>query len=96
MSRRGDNQASSWSTEELVGSWICLGLVRRLPWHWYEIPLSLSLFIGNETISHLYEPGNGRITVLFQAFEGPPRIIRLYGKGMFRWHLIRACITKDQ
>ncbi|EKM54225.1 uncharacterized protein PHACADRAFT_257924 [Phanerochaete carnosa HHB-10118-sp] len=36
---------------------------------------------GNETISHLYEPGNGRITILFQAFQGPPRIVRLYGKG---------------
>jgi len=36
---------------------------------------------GNETISHLYQPGNGRITILFQAFEGPPRVLRLYGKG---------------
>ncbi|ORY60501.1 pyridoxamine phosphate oxidase family protein [Pseudomassariella vexata] len=36
---------------------------------------------GNETISHLYEPGNGRITVLFNAFEGPPRILRLFGHG---------------
>lgn len=36
---------------------------------------------GNETISHLYEPGNGRITILFEAFEGPPNIVRLYGKG---------------
>lgn len=36
---------------------------------------------GNETISHMYEPGNGRITILFQAFEGPPQIARLYGKG---------------
>lgn len=34
---------------------------------------------GNETISHLYE--NGRITVLFNAFEGAPRIVRLYGTG---------------
>ncbi|KAI1872277.1 hypothetical protein JX265_001601 [Neoarthrinium moseri] len=34
---------------------------------------------GNETISHLYE--NGRITVLFNAFEGPPRILRLFGHG---------------
>jgi hypothetical protein len=34
---------------------------------------------GNETISHLYE--NGRITVLFNAFEGPPRILRLFGRG---------------
>ncbi|KAI0520972.1 pyridoxamine phosphate oxidase family protein [Xylaria bambusicola] len=36
---------------------------------------------GNETISHLSEPGNGRITILFNAFEGPPRILRLWGKG---------------
>ncbi|RYP75595.1 hypothetical protein DL771_002295 [Monosporascus sp. 5C6A] len=36
---------------------------------------------GNETISHLYEPGNGRITVMFNAFDGPPKIVRLWGKG---------------
>ncbi|KAI5867473.1 hypothetical protein GGS23DRAFT_179280 [Durotheca rogersii] len=36
---------------------------------------------GNETISHLLEPENGRITVLFNAFEGPPRILRLWGHG---------------
>ncbi|KAK0715350.1 hypothetical protein B0H67DRAFT_489075 [Lasiosphaeris hirsuta] len=36
---------------------------------------------GSETISHLYEPGNGRITVMFTAFEGPPRIVRLFGRG---------------
>ncbi|KAI8627914.1 pyridoxamine phosphate oxidase family protein [Xylariaceae sp. FL1651] len=36
---------------------------------------------GIETISHLLEPGNGRITILFNAFEGPPRIVRLWGKG---------------
>ncbi|KAI1337142.1 pyridoxamine phosphate oxidase family protein [Xylariaceae sp. FL0016] len=36
---------------------------------------------GNETISHLLEPGNGRITILFNAFEGPARIMRLWGKG---------------
>ncbi|KAK1752042.1 hypothetical protein QBC47DRAFT_64118 [Echria macrotheca] len=36
---------------------------------------------GNETISHLYEPGNGRITVMFNAFDGPPRIARLFGHG---------------
>lgn len=34
---------------------------------------------GNETVSHLYE--NGRITVMFNAFEGAPRILRLYGRG---------------
>ncbi|KAK4222032.1 hypothetical protein QBC38DRAFT_375992 [Podospora fimiseda] len=36
---------------------------------------------GNETISHLYEPNNGRITLMFNAFEGPPRIVRLFGHG---------------
>ncbi|KAJ3571897.1 hypothetical protein NPX13_g5227 [Xylaria arbuscula] len=36
---------------------------------------------GSETISHLLEPGNGRITILFNAFEGAPRILRLWGKG---------------
>ncbi|KAI7274727.1 hypothetical protein KC345_g6894 [Hortaea werneckii] len=36
---------------------------------------------GNETISHLLEPGNGRITIQFNAFEGPPKIVRLWGHG---------------
>jgi hypothetical protein len=34
---------------------------------------------GNETSAHLRE--NGRITFMFCAFEGPPNILRLYGKG---------------
>ncbi|MFT4416877.1 pyridoxamine 5'-phosphate oxidase family protein [Fredinandcohnia humi] len=34
---------------------------------------------GNETSAHLLE--NGRITFMFVAFEGPPMILRLYGKG---------------
>ncbi|KAI0770951.1 hypothetical protein BD413DRAFT_613479 [Trametes elegans] len=34
---------------------------------------------GVETIAHLRE--NGRITLLFSAFEGPPRIVRLFGTG---------------
>ncbi|EGN94293.1 hypothetical protein SERLA73DRAFT_188095 [Serpula lacrymans var. lacrymans S7.3] len=38
---------------------------------------------GIETISHLREPGNGRITILFHAFEGPPRLVRLFGTGTF-------------
>ena len=36
---------------------------------------------GIETLSHLLEPGNGRVTIMFNAFEGPPKIIRLWGKG---------------
>lgn len=34
---------------------------------------------GNETAAHLIE--NGRITLMFCAFEGPPNILRLYGRG---------------
>lgn len=34
---------------------------------------------GIETVAHLRE--NGRITVLFQAFVGPPRICRIFGTG---------------
>ena len=34
---------------------------------------------GIETVAHLRE--NGRITFLFCAFEGAPRLLRLYGRG---------------
>lgn len=37
------------------------------------------LILGAETASHIRE--NGRITILLHAFEGPARIVRLYGKG---------------
>lgn len=34
---------------------------------------------GNETSAHTLE--NGRITIMFCSFQGPPNILRLYGKG---------------
>lgn len=34
---------------------------------------------GAETIAHLRE--NGRITIMLCAFTGPPRIVRLHGRG---------------
>ena len=34
---------------------------------------------GNETSAHLLE--NGRITIMFCAYDGPPNILRLYGTG---------------
>jgi hypothetical protein len=34
---------------------------------------------GIETVAHLRE--NGRITLMFCAFDGPPRIVRLQGTG---------------
>ena len=39
---------------------------------------------GVETIAHLRE--NGRITIMFCAFEGPPRIVRLQGRGHVHAH----------
>src|SRR4051794_41141394 len=34
---------------------------------------------GAETIAHIRE--NGRVVVMFCAFDGPPRILRLHGRG---------------
>jgi hypothetical protein len=34
---------------------------------------------GAETIAHVRE--NGRLTVMFCAFQGPPKIVRLHGRG---------------
>jgi hypothetical protein len=34
---------------------------------------------GAETIAHIRD--NGRITLMWNAFDGPPRIVRVYGKG---------------
>jgi len=34
---------------------------------------------GVETIAHLGD--NGRLTIMFCGFEGPPRIVRLFGQG---------------
>ncbi|AEI63684.1 pyridoxamine 5'-phosphate oxidase family protein [Corallococcus macrosporus] len=34
---------------------------------------------GNETAAHLR--ADGRLTLMFCAFEGPPMILRLYGRG---------------
>ncbi|SDQ77430.1 pyridoxamine 5'-phosphate oxidase family protein [Thermostaphylospora chromogena] len=34
---------------------------------------------GVETIAHIRD--NGRVTIMFCAFSGPPKILRLYGKG---------------
>jgi Pyridoxamine 5'-phosphate oxidase len=34
---------------------------------------------GVETVAHLHE--NGRIVIMLCAFEGPPRVVRLHGRG---------------
>src|SRR5690349_13116081 len=54
---------------------------------------------GNETSAHLAE--NGRITFMFCAFEGPPRILRLFGAGRTvlpgdaDWDELRASVSDD-
>ncbi|MEU0987489.1 pyridoxamine 5'-phosphate oxidase family protein [Streptomyces sp. NPDC005953] len=36
---------------------------------------------GAETIAHLREEGNGRITLMWCAFAGPPKVLRVHGSG---------------
>src|SRR3954466_14785641 len=38
---------------------------------------------GAETAAHLQE--NGRIVIMLCAFDGPPRILRLHGRGEVVW-----------
>src|SRR3954449_13611318 len=38
---------------------------------------------GAETAAHLQE--NGRIVIMLCAFDGPPRILRLHGRGEVIW-----------
>ena len=55
---------------------------------------------GAETIAHLRE--NGRITLMFAAFEGRPTIVRLYGKGRIvltqdaEFESLRRCFSKQR
>jgi len=39
---------------------------------------------GNETAAHLL--ADGRLTIMFCAFDGPPKILRLYGQGVSHRH----------
>ncbi|TCO47838.1 hypothetical protein EV646_105395 [Kribbella antiqua] len=34
---------------------------------------------GIETVAHLKQ--NGRIVIMFCAFEGPPKVLRVHGRG---------------
>ncbi len=54
---------------------------------------------GAETIAHLRE--NGRIVLMFCAFDGPPKIVRLHGRGrtvlrdQAEFATLRAAFGKD-
>jgi hypothetical protein len=49
---------------------------------------------GVETISHIRE--NKRITVMFSAFEGSPKIFRLFGKGLSQFYIFPRFTRKSQ
>jgi hypothetical protein len=44
---------------------------------------------GNEAAAHLRK--DGRLTIMFCAFEGPPMILRLYGRGRSLVPNTRSC-----
>ena len=54
---------------------------------------------GNETSAHLRQ--NGRITFMFCAFDGPPKIVRLFGRGAVvrpedaAWTDLRPCFGDE-
>jgi len=45
----------------------------------YEVAYLDQTGSGIETVAHLRD--NGRIVVMFCAFDGPPKIVRLHGRG---------------
>ena len=55
---------------------------------------------GAETIAHLRE--NGRVVLMFCAFTGPPRIVRLHGRGRVvlpgdaEFEALRGAFTKER
>jgi hypothetical protein len=67
----GDGGHVNLSPKGMIGSFVVLDPLRvaYLDFHGS----------GAETIAHLRE--NGRITIMFCAFEGPPKIVRLHGHG---------------
>ena len=60
------------SPKGFAGSFVVLGP--------HEVAYLDRIGSGAETIAHLRE--NGRITVMFNAFDGKPDIVRLYGHGV--------------
>jgi hypothetical protein len=67
----GDGGHVNVSPKGMTGSFVVLGehRVAYLDFHGS----------GAETIAHLRD--NGRVTLMFCAFEGPPKIVRLHGRG---------------
>src|SRR6478672_11686349 len=67
----GDGGSINVSPKGMAGTFAVLG-PRRVAYLDYTGS-------GAETIAHLRD--NGRIVLMFCAFEGPPKIVRLHGRG---------------
>lgn len=67
----GDDGHVNVSPKGMTGTFVVLGehRVAYLDFHGS----------GAETIAHLGE--NGRITIMFCSFQGPPNVVRLHGRG---------------
>jgi len=50
--------------------------------------------LGVETIAHLREPGNARITIMFHTFDGAPQILRMWGTGMYASRRVHPLLFK--
>jgi len=70
------DQRVNVSPKGMAGSFAVLGPLR--------VAYLDYLASGAETIAHLRD--NGRITLMFMAFEGPPTIVRLQGTGRVVMH----------
>ena len=76
----------------------------RLPHHSFPPPqppnalARPSLLLGIETIAHLRQPANAKLTIMFVALSGGPRIVRLFGKGRVyerstrEFEQVRVCV----
>jgi len=54
---------------------------------WYEDTTGS----GSETVAHLREPKNERITQMFSAFQGRAGILRLFSHGTYEAGVQAAC-----
>ena len=80
----GQAQQANVTAFDGNAGWLGYGVISG---HWYrgtgQVVVNTAYLdqtgSGVETIAHLRE--NGRIVVMFCAFEGPPRIVRLHGTG---------------
>ena len=79
------NEKQVWY-EDMTGS----GTYTTFPPGWTDRLTVDAEPTGSETMAHLREPGNGRITLMFCGFDSPARIMRIFGHGMSPLDRIRS------